>query len=221
MTFSHPFRTSLALAGATLAAFVLLGSASAMIPDRGHRGTTQDAAAVEYHTYGVGAGPADMQPLFEWHSPGGTALLLDGLNLPGALPDSRAVHGPAAVDPVGAISRPAPADNVAAEPAFPPLSEITKFSFVPGRPSVGEYEAEGWKRIAPPTTLLQYSVDGPRTAPDSIVRPVAQTPANEPVAQPGFDWTDTGIGIALGALAGLMLGAALLMGRRRGTLAGA
>jgi hypothetical protein len=68
-----------------------------------------------------------------------------------------------------------------------------------------------------PSRLAEFSRDAPRTAPDALVRPTEQLP----VAEPGFDWTDAGIGIAIGAIAGLMLGAALLMGRRRGTLAGA
>jgi hypothetical protein len=68
-----------------------------------------------------------------------------------------------------------------------------------------------------PTVVPALSTDSPRTVPDALVRPTEQLP----VAEPGFDWTDAGIGIAIGAVVGLMLGAALLFGRRRGTLAGA
>jgi hypothetical protein len=57
---------------------------------------------------------------------------------------------------------------------------------------------------------------------DRAARPTApvSTTGLAPAAE-GFDWSDAGIGIAIGVLAGIALGAALLMGRRRGTLQGA
>jgi hypothetical protein len=61
-----------------------------------------------------------------------------------------------------------------------------------------------------------FSIDGPRTAPDVVVNPVAQAPA----ADNGVDWR-IGVGIGLGALAALMAAAALVASRRRGTFQGA
>jgi hypothetical protein len=194
----------------------------------------------QLHVYGVGATEADATPVLEWHTPGLGGALVDPPDLAPAnpldvarnLPDDRAVHGPVAVPsgsvnlpdigpaaaPSGSISRPAPAYGIAAQaPQFPTIEELEQFRFVPGQLSATQVEADNWKAVLNPGGLPQYSVDGPRTAPDALVRPTVQAP----VAEPGFDWSDAGIGIAIGTLAGIMLGAALLMGRRRRTLAGA
>jgi hypothetical protein len=124
----------------------------------------------------------------------------------------------------GLLSRPAPGDRVAQTPEFPPISGLEQFRFVPvAAPVVSPTQAyddayESLQRFVPlPAVVAEFGKDAPRTAPDALVRPTEQLP----VAEPGFDWTDAGVGIAIGAIAGLMLGAALLVGRRRGTLAGA
>jgi hypothetical protein len=139
----------------------------------------------------------------------------------------------------GLQSRPAPADNIAVQtPQLPTIGQLEQFRFVPGAVPVAQayedaydtiqryvpgglpaqVEAGNWRAVyGVQADVPEFSTDGPRTAPDTLVRPTEQLP----VAEPGFDWTDAGVGIAIGAIVGLMLGAALLMGRRRGTLAGA
>jgi hypothetical protein len=54
------------------------------------------------------------------------------------------------------------------------------------------------------------------TAPETVAAPVQQ-----PVAEPGFDWGDAGIGIAIGMLAAVALAVAMQLARRRSTLKGA
>jgi hypothetical protein len=43
----------------------------------------------------------------------------------------------------------------------------------------------------------------------------------EPAPATGFDWSDAGVGIAIGLVAALLLGGLMILTRRRGTLAGA
>jgi hypothetical protein len=58
-----------------------------------------------------------------------------------------------------------------------------------------------------------YGIEAQHAPAGTIASPIA--------AEPGFDWADAGTGIALGALAGTLLGAALVMGRGRVTPRGA
>jgi hypothetical protein len=62
---------------------------------------------------------------------------------------------------------------------------------------------------------VSFPIGAPRPAPNVIATHTAA-----PVEDTGFDWR-IGVGAGLGALAAIMVGAALLMGRRRGTLQGA
>src|SRR5262245_37475033 len=79
-----------------------------------------------------------------------------------------------------------------------------------------------FSRPAPADNIAARAViSRPAPADNIAARPDVPAVVPAPVAEPGFDWTDAGIGIAIGAALGLMLGAALLFGRRRGTLAGA
>ena len=50
---------------------------------------------------------------------------------------------------------------------------------------------------------------------------VADQPTPVSAPSSGFDWSDAGIGIAIGIFAAMLLGGMLLLGRRRHTLAGA
>ena len=50
---------------------------------------------------------------------------------------------------------------------------------------------------------------------------VADQPTPVSAPSSGFDWSDAGIGIAIGIFAAMLLGGLLLLGRRRDTLAGA
>jgi hypothetical protein len=50
---------------------------------------------------------------------------------------------------------------------------------------------------------------------------VADQPTPVSAPNSGFDWSDAGIGIAIGIFAAMLLGGLLLLGRRRHTLAGA
>ena len=181
------------LAAVAVCTAIIVPTASAMIPDRYH-GVNVDAQATPpaetSYTYGVGATLSDLVQSYEWHTPGVGALLATPVvETPTVIVAPKFDGLPVGTVGVfsGALSRPAPADNLPAQ-----------------APNV-------------PSELPAFSNDGPMTAPDAFVQPAEP----QPVAEPGFDWTDAGIGIAIGALAGLMLGAALLIGRRRGTPAGA
>jgi hypothetical protein len=57
----------------------------------------------------------------------------------------------------------------------------------------------------------------PHAAPGTVATPVDSPVANT-IAHPSFDWRDAGVGIAIGFLAALALGAMVLIGRRRGSL---
>jgi hypothetical protein len=225
MTFSNRTRKCVGTLAALVAcSAIIVPTASAMIPDRYH-GVHVDTESTQptssLHTYNVGATLSDLVQSYEWHAPGVGALFVEP-----AMPGGNGPVGGGPVEspttivvprfeglpagfvalPSAVFSRPAPADNVPA---------LTLPSAVISRPA----PADNVRAQAPnlPAELPAFSNDGPRTAPDALVRPNEQPP----VAEPGFDWTDAGIGIAIGAIVGLMLGAALLFGRRRGTLAGA
>jgi hypothetical protein len=165
--FSTYRRTFASLALALACCATIVPAASAMIPDPDPVPAVTVEGDVGYYTHDVGATASDAGV--------DTSVIVR--------PDDRATHGiGAAVQPgdvgyythgVGAtasdvvaaaddglVSRPAPADNVADQPA--PVS----------------------------------------------------TPGS------GFDWSDAGIGIAIGIFAAMLLGGLLLLGRRRHTLAG-
>jgi len=194
MTFSNRTRKCVGTLAALVAcSAIIVPTASAMIPDRYHgvhRDTESTQPTSSLHTYNVGATLSDLVQSYEWHAPGvGALLVTPTVQSPTTIVAPRFEGLPSGLValPSAVVSRPAPADNVAAQ-----------------APNL-------------PAELPAFSNDGPRTAPDALVRPTEPLP----VAEPGFDWTDAGIGIAIGAIVGLMLGAALLFGRRRGTLAGA
>jgi hypothetical protein len=112
-----------------------------------------------------------------------------------------------------------------------------------GGPSAAVVEADNWTAIyhpsghPQPSGLPQYSIDGPRTAPNAVVRPAepvlygnrgGRVPPRYPVAiapSEGADvtWTGAGVAIAIGVVALAALAGALVFGgsRRRGTLQGA
>lgn len=70
-------------------------------------------------------------------------------------------------------------------------------------------------RSGPASNLPAFSTGAPRTAPDVVSKPVTA-----PVVGSGFDWSDAGIGIAVGLGAASLFGTALVASRRRGTLQG-
>ncbi len=212
MTFSNRTRKCVGTLAALVAcSAIIVPTTSAMIPDRAH-GPTVDTESTQptssLQTYNVGATLSDLVQSYEWHAPGVGALFVEPTVQSPTTIVARFEGLPAGhvALPSAVVSRPAPADNV---PAQAPTSAVVS------RPA----PADSIRAQAPnlPAELPAFSNDGPRTAPDALVRPTEQPP----VAEPGFDWTDAGIGIAIGAIVGLMLGAALLFGRRRGTLAGA
>jgi hypothetical protein len=94
---------------------------------------------------------------------------------------------------------------------------------------VGATAADYPGAIVGPETPLTVPIAAPESVAVSVLpddraaRPTLPVATTEPAPAAGtFDWSDAGIGIALGMLAGIALGAALLMGRRRrGTLQGA
>jgi hypothetical protein len=229
MTFSQTHRKCIGILAALATCFAVAAPTASAIPGGGHL----NAHAIETET---------APPSYEWHTPGLGALLA------GSGVDSQ-TSVLARFDglPAGTVavtsalqSRPAPGDGVAAQaPQLPTMDQLEKFVFdrplavpsgqayadayesiqryVPGG-LPAQVEADNWRAVyGVPADVPEFSTDAPRTAPDALVRPTVQLP----VAEPGFDWTDAGVGIAIGAIAGLILGAALLMGRRRGTLAGA
>jgi hypothetical protein len=106
----------------------------------------------------------------------------------------------------------------------PTLAQLRKFSFVPEptpieRPAPGLAGRADTPKCAPggcyypsaktPVVAPAISTDGPRTAPDALIK-------HAPVAEPGTNWRTIG-GIIAGGLAGLLLVASALVARRRRT----
>jgi hypothetical protein len=71
------------------------------------------------------------------------------------------------------------------------------------------------KRSPTAEAPASYPIGAPRATPQAVSEPVAA-----PVSDEGFDWR-IGVASGLGVLCAMVLGGALLFGRRRGTLQGA
>ena len=191
MTFSNGTRKCVG----TLAA--LVACSAIIVP------TTSAMIPDRYH--GVTVDTESTQPTSSLHTYNVGATLLD-------LVQSYEWHAPWRRRAVRRAGRQSPTTIVTPRFEGLPAGFVALPSAVVSRPA----PADTVPAQAPTSAVVS------RPAPaDNVPAQAPNLPAELPVAEPGFDWTDAGIGIAIGAIAGLMLGAALLFGRRRGTPAGA
>ena len=128
----------------------------------------------------MGATLSDLVQSYEWHAPGVGALFVAPVVKTPTTIVTRFEGLPAGhvALPSAVVSRPAPADNVPSAVVSRPAPADNLPSAVVSRPA----PADNVPVQAPnlPAELPAFSNDGPRTAPDALVRPTEQLPAADP-----------------------------------------